>query len=64
MSDEYQISEEDIESVIKYLKIIAPDRATPEVAIEILERMYARTHMLEHYDAKAVEEILKDLEDH
>jgi len=62
--DEYKITEDDIQAVLNLLKIIDPKKATPEVANAVLERMYLRTHMLEHFDQDAIEEILKDLEDH
>jgi hypothetical protein len=62
--DNYHINDEDIVSVLQLLRIVNPENATPEIAEAILQRMYERTHVLEHFNADAVETMLKDLEDH
>jgi hypothetical protein len=63
MAKEYEINEKDIDSVIRWLKIHDPVNATPETAIEILEEMYARVHLLSHEDPELLETIYKDLKD-
>jgi hypothetical protein len=62
--DQYHITDEDIQKVVDLLRITNPKQAKPEIAKQILERMYIRYHTLEHIDPNAVEEILKDLEEH
>lgn len=39
MKDDYKISEKDIESVIRYLKIHSPENADREYAIQLLNLM-------------------------
>lgn len=60
--DDYEITDEDLQAVLKYLEIENPTMATEDVAIEILQQLYQRVHTLEHIDPNAIEEILKDLE--
>lgn len=45
---EYEMSEQDIDKVIVYLKTIDPDNATPENAIAYLEKYQAKFHALGH----------------
>jgi hypothetical protein len=61
MAEEYEINEKDIDSVIRWLKIHDPENATPEMAIEILEEMYARVHLMSHEDPELLEKIYRDL---
>lgn len=63
-NDKYEMTEEDIDKVLYYLKLINPKRATPETAIAILERMATRVGVLEHFDKEAVEKILENLEEY
>lgn len=60
-SDGYQINEKDIESVIKFLKTIDPENATPEMAIELLEHMKASFHTLAHESPDKLKEIYEEL---
>lgn len=46
--EQYEISDEDIDKVIAYLKTIDPEQATPENAIAFLEYYAAKFHMLGH----------------
>lgn len=62
--EQYHITDEDIEKVLNLLKLINPEKATPEYARRILERLYLRYHALEHIDPDAIEEIMKDLEEY
>jgi len=62
MAKDYQINENDIDSVIRYLKIIDPNNATPEMAIAMLEDMYAVSHTLSHQlDPEALEKVYLNL---
>ncbi len=45
MSD-YEITEQDIESTVKYLQIFHPENASREFAIEMLEYLRASLHRL------------------
>ena len=46
--DKYEMTEEDIDKVIAYLKTIDPKNATPENAIAYLEKYQAKFHALGH----------------
>ncbi len=61
MAKGYEINEKDIESVINFLKIHDPENAKPEMAIEILEAMQAKFHMMTHTDPDMLKQILEDL---
>jgi len=60
MAKDYEISEEDIDKMIRYIKTIDPDNATPEMAIYLLENEYAKEHLLEHKDPKLAYTIYLD----
>jgi len=59
----YEISEEDIEKVIKYLKHTDPQNANREGAIRFLEGVQATSHMAAHSEEglKALKDLLKEL---
>ena len=64
MSDmsSYEINEEDIESVVKYLKIHDPENADRDYAIQLLEAMQQTAKELVDQDltfAQLLEETLK-----
>lgn len=40
-----EINEKNIDKVLNYLRIFHPDKATPEMAIHILETMSVNVHM-------------------
>lgn len=61
MSKEYELNEQDIESVIRYLKIYDPDNATPEKAIAMLEDLQSGIHMLRHSNPELLEKLYKDV---
>lgn len=61
MAKQYEMNEKDIDRVIRWLKIHDPENATPETAIEILEEMYARVHLLSHEDPELLEKIHQEL---
>lgn len=58
----YQITEKDIDGVIRFLKTIAPEKATPEMAIALLEHFQAKFHMLAHEDPEKLIQILNELQ--
>lgn len=56
MSD-YEITEQDIESTIKYLQIFHPENANREFAIEMLEYLKASLHRLALSDPDALDNL-------
>lgn len=63
-NDEYKISEDDIKVMLKYLRETAPEHATPEKAIFLLEQQHNLYKGLEELYPEVIEEILRDFEDH
>lgn len=61
INPDYEISDEDIQSVIDLLKLMRPEKANATVAREVLERMYSQLHVLDHIDPEAVERIADSL---
>jgi len=61
MSEDYEINEKDIDSVLCFLKIYDPANATPENAISILEDMDAYFHKLSHENPGLLEKFQKDV---
>lgn len=59
---EYKITEEDVLAMLKHLRHTAPEHATPEKAIFILEQRNAHYKNLEDLYPELIEEILKDFE--
>ena len=57
----YQINEKDIDSVIKVLKLIDPEHATPEMAIDLLEHMQATYHTMNHENPELLRELYEEL---
>ena len=58
----YQPSQEDILAMLKYLRRTAPEHATPEKAIFLLEQQHVHYIALEELHPELIEEILKDFE--
>lgn len=58
----YKITEDDILKMMKHLRFIAPEHATPEKAIHLLERRKIQLEVIEKLKPQQVEELLKDLE--
>lgn len=56
MSD-YEITEQDIQSTIKYLQIYHPENANREFAVEMLEYLKASFHRLALSDPSALDEL-------
>ncbi len=57
----YQITEKDIDVVLRFLKATDPDHATPEMAIEILEQLHTTFHTMSHTNPDALAKIYEDL---
>ena len=57
----YQITEKDIDVVLRFLKATDPEQATPEMAIEILEHLHTTFHTMSHTDPDALAKIYEDL---
>lgn len=57
----YQITEKDIDVVLRFLKATDPEHATPEMAIEILEHLNTTFHTMSHTDPDALAKIYEDL---
>jgi hypothetical protein len=58
----YDISEEDVQKVITYLKFHDPENANREYAIEFIEAMQVKSNEIARTDeelAKAIEEFTK-----
>lgn len=62
MSDNYEINEKDIDTVIRFLKINDPENATPEKAISLLEDLQAGVHKLSHTNPELLEKLHQELE--
>ena len=56
----YDINESDIEKVIDALKVLDPENATPEFAIDYL--VFLKTNLREHGDEASLEELKAQLE--
>lgn len=61
---EYEPTEEDILAMLKHLRHVAPEHATPEKAIRLLEFHRQRYKTLEELHPELIEDILKDFEKH
>ena len=65
MSDtEYKYPQEDIESMLRYLRLNLPKHATPEKAIFLLEQNKVHIENLEELHPEVIEEMLKNFEEH
>lgn len=62
MTEQYRITEQDIEGMLKYLTVFHPDRANREDAIEILTYMRASYHRLALTDPAALDELYEAFE--
>ena len=62
MAQEYEINEKDIDWMIGKIKLIDPKYATPEMAITVLENMYAKDHLREHDAPEVNDAIIDDIE--
>ena len=61
--DEYQVTDEDILAMLKYLRLHLPEYATPKNAIFLLKNQQQYFKNLEEIDPEVIEEVLKGLEE-
>ena len=59
---EFKPSKDDILVMLKHLRYVAPEHATPEKAIFLLEQQHVHYKTLEELYPELIEEILKDFE--
>ena len=59
---EYKITQEDILAMLKHLRHTAPEHATPEKAVYLLEQQHLHYKNLEELYPEVIDEILKDFE--
>lgn len=60
----YKPTEEDILTVMRYLRLNLPEYATPEKAIQLLGHYEGHLRVLEELNPEAIEKILQDLENY
>lgn len=56
----YNITQKDIDSMIRFLKATDPDNATPEMAIELLKHLQASIHTMSHEDPEKLEALYEE----
>lgn len=56
----YNITQKDIDAMIRFLKATDPDNATPEMAIELLEHLQASIHTMSHEDPEKLEMLYEE----
>jgi len=61
---EYKITREDVQTMLKHLRLTLPEHATPEKAIYLLEQQHLHYKSLEELHPELIEKILKDFELH
>jgi len=61
MTDEYEINEKDIETVLQFLKLTDPEHATPDIAIALLEYMKAAFHKMALEDPEMLQKMYEEL---
>jgi hypothetical protein len=62
--DDYKITQEDILTMLKYLRLNLPEHATPEEAVFLLAQQKDHIENLEALHPEVIEEMLKNFEDH
>jgi len=61
-NQKYQINEKDIDTVLNILKRVDPERATPEMAIDILEHYQASFHSMKDKDPEMLVKMFEAIE--
>lgn len=56
----YNITQQDIDAMVRFLKTTDPDNATPEMAIELLEHLQAGIHTMSHEDPEKLLALYKE----
>ena len=62
MDKRYKYSEEDIEVVIRYLKLNDPENATREQAVALLEDLSVGLHGIAHHNPELLLKLKKELD--
>jgi len=60
----YQYTKNDVEVMIRFLRLHYPKFATPENAIKVLVYMREQSRLIDDMSEKEFENVLKDLEDY
>ena len=60
--DDYEITKDDVEKMLRYLRLNLPQYATPEKAIYLLEHQHMHYKNLEELHPEMIEQFLKDFE--
>jgi hypothetical protein len=63
MAKKYEINDQDIESVINFLKINDPENATREKAIELLQDLQRGFHGIAHDNPDLLLKLQKELDE-
>ena len=63
MSDNYHITEEDIEVAMRHLKYDDPEHATREDAIKMLNDLQSGYHTMSHNNPERLLKLQKDLDE-
>lgn len=61
---EYKPTEDDILTMMRYLRLNIPEQATPEKAILLLKHYQSHIEALQELHPEEVEKVLQNLEDH
>ena len=61
---EFEITKEDVEGMLRFLRFTLPEHATPEKAIFLLDQYKVHFDKLEELYPEVIEEKLKDFESH
>lgn len=62
MAEHYEINEQDIESVVRWLKINDPEHATREDAIAMLQDLQAGFHRMSHSNPELLLKLKEELD--
>lgn len=60
---EYEVTKEDVATMLRYLRLTAPEHATPEKAIYLLGHYNIHYKKLEELYPEVIEEILRAFEE-
>lgn len=61
MEDHYEISEKDIESAMRWLKVNDPDNANRDTAIALLEDLQTGFHQMSHNNPERLLQLQQEL---
>ena len=63
MTNDYQISDEDVEAAMRYLKFNDPEHANKEDAIAFLQDLQTGYHGLAHHDPERLLKLKRDIDE-